>query len=41
MQVIALFATLVSCMLLTWTVKRFDLQFQKCYVKIGNLNIRL
>ena len=39
-QVIALLVTLVSCMLLTWTVKRFELQFQKCYGKIGNLHIR-
>ena len=39
-QVIALFVTLVSFMLLTWTVKRFELPFQKCYGKIGNLHIR-
>jgi hypothetical protein len=39
-QVIALFVTLVSCMLLTWTVKWFEIQFQKCYGKIGNLHIR-
>jgi hypothetical protein len=30
MQVKTLFITLVSCMLLKWTVKRFELQFQKC-----------
>jgi hypothetical protein len=41
LQVIALFVTLVSCMLLTWTVKRFEWQFQKCYGKIGNLHIKI
>ena len=38
MQVKTLFITLLSCMLLKWTVKRFELQFQKCYEKIGNLH---
>jgi hypothetical protein len=38
MQVKTLFITLVGCMLLKWTVKRFELQFQKCYEKIGNLH---
>ena len=33
-----LFITLVSCMLLKRTVKRFESQFQKCYGKIGNLH---
>jgi hypothetical protein len=38
MLVETLFITLVSCMLLKWTVKLFELQFQKCYEKIGNLH---
>jgi hypothetical protein len=38
MQVKTLFITLVSCMLLKRTVKRFEFQFQKCYEKIGNLH---